>query len=377
MLSVIASSIFITPYEITFLAFLLIVFRLGFFSIFHLRRDALLFIFVFSVMWVGGVIIEYKTGSLSVFRSVVKFSLLSAIFVFYSRFFSSRPLVFFGYPISFFVLISMVLIGIISLYVPISPLLGQDWRGLSKSTVRATGIYVEPGMFANTVIILFLIAFVNIKRVNSGKNSIIFLFLISILGVLISKSLAGVFLILAASVALYERNIRNTIFLIFLIFLISIGLVISDNGYLLSRIVGMYNMIRNPVTSGLEMTSDPSAALKVSNMFCFINRDLVEILNGSGVYANYRFTFDNVDLNGRGNISDGCAFINSNGWLFYILFSYGIYAALLLFLIAYRFYICGVLLLLPILFMLRVGDSAAFYAVIYYLYMQVKYVHPK
>lgn len=374
MLSVIASSIFITPYEITFLAFILIVFRLDFFSLFHLRKDALLFVFGFSVMWIGGMAIEYKTGSLSIFRSVIKFSVLSAIFVFYSRFFSSRPLVFLGYPISFFVLIFMVLIGIISLYVPISSLLGQDWRGLSKSSVRATGIYVEPGMFANTVIILFLIAFVNIKRVNLGKNSIIFLFFISILGVLISKSLAGVFLILAASVALYERNIRNTFLLILLI---SIGLVFFDNGYLLSRIVGMYNIIRNPVTSGLEMTSDPSAALKVSNMFCFINRDLVEILNGSGVYANYRFTFDNVDLNGRGNISDGCAFINSNGWLFYILFSYGIYAALLLFLIAYRFYICGVLLLLPILFMLRVGDSAAFYAVIYYLYMQVKHVHSK
>ncbi|MFV8826398.1 hypothetical protein [Alkalihalobacterium sp. APHAB7] len=252
------------------------------------------------------------------------------------------------------VLVFLMVATFISLFYNVPGLFNQEVRLGSHNLLgnqRGSAMYTEPGMLSNTVIVLWVFLYC---LVSSQRRTVISI--ISIIICILSASLVGyLFALGILGNLIYSRKNVNKAFIFGLIFMVSvpIGAFVYEN------------TISTRISFSDEgINADPSSSLKYTNIINILERDFIEQVIGSGIRANYRVTFDNLLLDGRANISDGFAFVNSSGVIPFFYFQYGIIG--LLFIIS-LFIKSKYKYLFLLLLLTRYGDAAMLILILAFL----------
>ncbi|TKF54484.1 hypothetical protein FCV60_09220 [Vibrio sp. F13] len=270
----------------------------------------------------------------------------------------------------------LLIFGLLSLFFPLATYLGQSYRGVNFQGLRATAIFAEPGMLANTAVLLYCLresatlAFYSNDDVTRRFDS---LTIVMIIILLLSQSLVSLIFIIL--ICCYRFKPRFDIYSIVkvsvyaVVFFLIVFIVVSNFfPILIDRVINGSELIMGFSTTGLTRfgnSGDGSLWLKLSNLHCTFDRDLSRIFIGEGIFGNARVTYTEFLKDGRVDISSGCAWINSNGVINLWFFQYGIVSLILLVNLYYlSLKVEGFPVLLTVLLLTRVGESPIFYVVL-------------
>ncbi|MEZ9804664.1 hypothetical protein AB4250_00225 [Vibrio cyclitrophicus] len=270
-------------------------------------------------------------------------------------------------------IVFLLILGLLSLFFPLATYLGQDYRGVNFQGLRATAIFSEPGMLANTAVLLYCLRESAVYSSYSVTRRLDSITIVMTVILLLSQSLVSlIFLVL---IYCYRFKPRFNLYSIVKIAVYAVGFlflvfIVVSNFFptLIDRVVNGVELIMGFSTAGLSRfgnSGDGSFWLKLSNLHCTFDRDLPRIFIGEGIFGNARVTYTEFLKDGRVDISSGCAWINSNGVINLWFFQYGFVSLILLVNLYYlSLKVEGFPVLLTVLLLTRVGESPIFYVVL-------------
>ncbi|WP_146164661.1 MULTISPECIES: hypothetical protein [Halomonas] len=361
---------YITPYFIYKSLILIGGFSaLRFFKI-KLRRVSFILLFFLSLVVVYGSMIEmvrYNTDLLQVVNNflVCGLVILLSIYIVKKGYSKEIPLCIAHNIVQVILLVA----GIFSFFFPIAEILGQEWKPYGGGVFRATSIFPESGMYAVTSYALFFVyraLFPTVSTIARGK--LLLAYLLVGTNLLLSVSGIGLLLFSFLVVSLYSEVRYKSIRLLFILLgAVLLGAMLYGAG-IGDRFSGedfFYSSFQGDIPPG----PSASIALKISNVNCVFKG---EWWLGKGIGENSRLTFDSVLADGRANIMDGCAFVNSNGMPLLFLLHYGLLGFVLCLLAGLSFVKSGGSISLVLGFLAtRLGDSSLTFLVFSILFTRL------
>lgn len=257
-------------------------------------------------------VVFFEIDSFSSIRSLLASVVFSFLFIIcFSRNLDAKRSVTFLIKLNLiFIYIQFIVLFIfgkhIDLHQIIYPWSRETYYPTFAGLTRLTGIHMEPGVYATIITGLNLILLQYIY-----KPRLIFL---TVLSLLLTVSISGIVysVILAVVVVIRSNSIPKYIFTSIIMSFMLIIIYFSPIGDYIQTRLGK-----------AESSSDSSINYKKVNLEYILERDYIDTLVGSGY---------------RVNNCEKCEYINSNGFLFGLIFYHGIIgAALIIFMYFYIF----------------------------------------